>query len=453
MQPNGIIFWDWNGTLLDDVDFTHGCLNWMLETHGYPQRYDLAEYREIFGFPIEEYYLRAGFDFARHPYPELAARFMEHYNAGVERHCPAMANAAATLAELQRRGWQQAVLSASRRDYLIEQVSARGLQGFFTELLGLSGDCGGKRYDTKRCAGDRAAFFLCKRDGGAMILPPVGCAGGCGPVQWDQKRAADARKEAEDMYELDKAAFGRFLAQLRREKGMTQKELAATLYVSDKAVSKWERGQSVPDISLLVPLAEQLNVTVAELLQGRRVEEEQRFTREETEELIRKALTFSAEPPERRQARTKKYLPVYVICCVLGVAEALAVWAAGLADIEGALALLIIGVVFGVVYGAYAMFWMAETLPRYYDENRICNFAQGAFHIHIPGVYYNNRNWKHILRAFRVWSMASLVLVPPCTAGAVLLERATGWQVWGAVLVVYIASLFGAIVIPAKRFE
>lgn len=247
------------------------------------------------------------------------------------------------------------------------------------------------------------------------------------------------------MYELDKAAFGHFLAQLRREKGMTQKELAATLYVSDKAVSKWERGLSVPDISLLVPLAE--------LLQGRRVEEEQRFTREETEDLIRKAVTFSAEPPERRQARTKKYLPVYVICCVLGVAEALAVWAAGLADIEGALALLIVGVVFGVVYGAYAMFWMAETLPRYYDENRICNFAQGAFHIHIPGIYYNNRNWKHVLRAFRVWSMASMVLVPPCTAGAVFVERATGWQVWGAVLVVYIASLFGAIVIPAKRFE
>ena len=137
------------------------------------------------------------------------------------------------------------------------------------------------------------------------------------------------------MYELDKAAFGRFLAQLRREKGMTQKELAATLYVSDKAVSKWERGLSVPDISLLVPLAEQLNVTVAELLQGRWVEEERRFTREETEDLIRKALTFSAEPPERRQVRTKKYLPVYVICCVLGVAGALAVWAAGLARHRG----------------------------------------------------------------------------------------------------------------------
>ena len=137
MQANGMIFWDWNGTLMDDLDFTHGCLNWILETHGYPQRYDLAAYREIFGFPIEEYYIRAGFDFARHPYPELAECFMAHYNAGVDA-CSPSAHAAETLAELSRRGWRQSVLSASRRDYLIEQVAARGLQGYFTELLGLA---------------------------------------------------------------------------------------------------------------------------------------------------------------------------------------------------------------------------------------------------------------------------------------------------------------------------
>lgn len=52
-----------------------------------------------------------------------------------------------------------------------------------------------------------------------------------------------AHKEDKTMYELN-IAFGSFLAQLRREKGMTQKELAACLYVSDKAVSKWERGVS-----------------------------------------------------------------------------------------------------------------------------------------------------------------------------------------------------------------
>lgn len=97
---------------------------------------------------------------------------------------------------------------------------------------------------------------------------------------------------------------------------------------------------SVPDISLLVPLAEQLNVTVAELLQGCRVEEEQRFTREETEELIRKALIFSAEPPERRQARTQKFLPLYGVSVVLGLVETAAVWAVGLAGTEGAMTLL-----------------------------------------------------------------------------------------------------------------
>lgn len=46
------------------------------------------------------------------------------------------------------------------------------------------------------------------------------------------------------MYEIDREAFGAFLAGLRKEKGLTQKELARQLYVSDKAVSKWERGVS-----------------------------------------------------------------------------------------------------------------------------------------------------------------------------------------------------------------
>ncbi len=47
------------------------------------------------------------------------------------------------------------------------------------------------------------------------------------------------------MYEIDKEAFGTFLAQLRKEKGMTQKDLAERIFVSDKAVSKWERGGSL----------------------------------------------------------------------------------------------------------------------------------------------------------------------------------------------------------------
>lgn len=228
--------------------------------------------------------------------------------------------------------------------------------------------------------------------------------------------------------EVNRAAFGQFLNQLRREKGWTQKDLAERLYVSDKAVSKWERGLSLPDVALLLPLAGALGVSVTELLEGRRAVQEQRYSAAEVEALIRRALAFPVEPPERQQARVKRYLPVYLICCVLGVG-------------------------FGVVYGAYAFFWMAETLPRYYDENRIAQFAQGAMHIHIPGVYYNNRNWRYVLRAFRAWSMASMLLLPPSLAVAGQLDPHLGGKATVAAFAVYILSLFGCIVVPAKRHE
>lgn len=135
MQPNGIVFWDWNGTLMDDVEVCVGCLNALLAEYGYPQRYGLDEYREIFGFPIEDYYRRAGFDFKRHPFATLAKSYMDIYNAAVPR-CPAAAHAAEALRAVKGLGWQQAVLSVSPHADLIEQVSARGLAGYFTELLG-----------------------------------------------------------------------------------------------------------------------------------------------------------------------------------------------------------------------------------------------------------------------------------------------------------------------------
>lgn len=56
---------------------------------------------------------------------------------------------------------------------------------------------------------------------------------------------------------------GRFICTMRKEKNLTQKELAQSLDVTDKAISKWERGLSCPDISLLIPLAKALDVSPA----------------------------------------------------------------------------------------------------------------------------------------------------------------------------------------------
>ena len=67
---------------------------------------------------------------------------------------------------------------------------------------------------------------------------------------------------------MDHQKIGCFIAALRREKGWTQRELATRLGVTDKAVSRWETGKGLPDISLLRPLSEALGVSVNELLSG-----------------------------------------------------------------------------------------------------------------------------------------------------------------------------------------
>lgn len=73
---------------------------------------------------------------------------------------------------------------------------------------------------------------------------------------------------------MDANKFGSFLAQLRKEQNMTQAELANKLQVTDKAVSRWERGIGLPDISTLEPLSEALHITVLELLRSEKLNQQ-----------------------------------------------------------------------------------------------------------------------------------------------------------------------------------
>ncbi len=72
--------------------------------------------------------------------------------------------------------------------------------------------------------------------------------------------------------------FGKFLAQLRKEKGLTQIQLAEKLNVTDKAVSRWETGKNYPDIEIFEGLSNILDVSISELLEGKRIEKEKLFT-------------------------------------------------------------------------------------------------------------------------------------------------------------------------------
>ena len=67
---------------------------------------------------------------------------------------------------------------------------------------------------------------------------------------------------------MDQVKIGKFIAECRKEKGLTQRELADILGISDKTVSKWERGNGLPDVSLMLPLCNLLGISVNELLSG-----------------------------------------------------------------------------------------------------------------------------------------------------------------------------------------
>lgn len=73
---------------------------------------------------------------------------------------------------------------------------------------------------------------------------------------------------------MNKQKTGGLIAAIRKEKGLTQEQLGEKLYVTAKAVSKWERGDSAPGVDLLEPLARELGISVTELLAGERVEPE-----------------------------------------------------------------------------------------------------------------------------------------------------------------------------------
>lgn len=74
---------------------------------------------------------------------------------------------------------------------------------------------------------------------------------------------------------MDAKTFGAFLARMRKEQSMTQAELAEQLHVTDKAVSRWERGVGLPDVNLLEPLAQALGLSLADLMHCRDPKEEE----------------------------------------------------------------------------------------------------------------------------------------------------------------------------------
>ena len=255
------------------------------------------------------------------------------------------------------------------------------------------------------------------------------------------------------MFEIDKAKFGAFVAQLRKEKGLMQKDLAEKLYVSDKAVSKWERGLSIPDVAILVPLAEILGVTVTELLERRRLPKDEPMDSQQTEEIVKKVIGLSEEEQRKyRPDRLKRGLQLF-LCVAVGLLEIWVLTMLGY-SMDEIFASLGTMMVLMAIFGLYFCVFTKDKLPRYYDENRISAFSDGFLRMNIPGVYFNNRNWPYIVRAGQLWAMIGLVASPVFFFVMIKFLPA----VWDAaavyiILILVLGGLFIPTTVAARKYE
>ena len=209
------------------------------------------------------------------------------------------------------------------------------------------------------------------------------------------------------MQNIDKAEFGRFVSSLRREKGITQKELATQLFISDKAVSKWETGQSIPTVDLLIPLAEALGVTVTELLECRKMETPQPIPVEDVETIVKKAVSYK---DSEKRTINKRWIVPYSICGIIALIQMY--YFRYIVAFDTLMMNMLIPHMLSVIFGAYFCLFARKKLPDFYDENKINFISDGILRMNFPGIAFNNSNWPNIVGYIRLWCILCMLFMP-----------------------------------------
>lgn len=177
---------------------------------------------------------------------------------------------------------------------------------------------------------------------------------------------------------MDQVMIGKFIAACRKEKGLTQAQLAERLGISDRAVSKWETGRSMPDSSIMLELCEIIGITVNDLLTGRRT------TMENYKEMAERNLLMMKENEEKSNRALLKMEVVIVaisiaalLICFLAAAFAAKndIWRAVL--MASGLVIFLVGAMFGVKIEKDAGYYeCAECGHKYVPEFKTVLFAQ-----------------------------------------------------------------------------
>lgn len=129
------IIWDWNGTLLDDLELSIKAVNVLLKERDLPIL-TLDRYKDIFGFPVINYYEKAGFDFSKEPFEIPARQYVKLYASG-ESDLKLFPDVVDTLSFLKDNNYRQIVLSAMKEDNLRKMISNAGISHFFDGIFGI----------------------------------------------------------------------------------------------------------------------------------------------------------------------------------------------------------------------------------------------------------------------------------------------------------------------------
>lgn len=201
------VAWDFNGTIFADMETGIVSVNKMLEERGLPIIPSVERYREIFDFPIEEYYRGLGFDFDAEPYAVLAPIWVDLYNQN-SYMSHLVEGVKKTLEAIKAAGLTQIVISACEQGMLDHYLKELGVYGYFDEVRGLDNiHAGSKTHlaaDWREKNPDAKAIFVgdTTHDADTASVMGADCVLFCGGHQSRAKLEATGLPVIESMNEL-----------------------------------------------------------------------------------------------------------------------------------------------------------------------------------------------------------------------------------------------------------
>jgi phosphoglycolate phosphatase len=129
------IIWDWNGTLLDDVSICINSINQLLANRNL-KRLNLETYREVFTFPVRNYYEKVGFDLNKESFDVVALEFIRLYEKEL-KEVVLFPEVVEALNTFQQHGFEQFMVSAMQHDFLTKSVAQLGVLEYFRAISGI----------------------------------------------------------------------------------------------------------------------------------------------------------------------------------------------------------------------------------------------------------------------------------------------------------------------------